>query len=146
MTKKKVLVVDDDTSVRESLGKVLGDAGYEVLLATDGLEARERLDSDPVDLLLLDINLPRQNGWDTFERITSQDPTIPIIIVTGQPDQYPTALAAGVGALMEKPVDVPQLLQTIEELLVEPREDRLRRMTGYRFDVRHVPLRGERRP
>jgi DNA-binding NtrC family response regulator len=49
-----------------------------------------------------------------------------------------TAAAAGVGALMEKPLDATQLLQTIEQLLAESKEDRLRRLCGHKRDTRHV--------
>ena len=137
--KKTVLVVDDDTSVRKSLSKVLKEAGYEVVLAKDGQEAVERFDPHHTDLLLLDIGLPIKNGWETFERITSEDPALPIIVITGQTDQYDTAAAAGVGALMEKPLDAPQLLETMETLLAEPKEARLRRLIGAGSAVRHVP-------
>jgi hypothetical protein len=54
------------------------------------------------------------------------------------PDQYPFALAAGVAALMEKPLDLPLLLQTIDELLVEPMEARLSRLTGRRPITRYL--------
>jgi CheY-like chemotaxis protein len=137
--RKRVLVVDDDASVRESLKKVLAEAGYEVALATDGQEAMDRFDPDQVDLLLLDLNLPIRGGWDVFERITTQYPLVPIIIITGLPNQYFTALAAGAGALMEKPIEVPTLLKTVEELLAEPKESRLRRLCGQLDDTRYVP-------
>jgi len=133
------LVVDDDASVRESLKKVLAEAGYEVALATDGQEAMDRFDPEQVDLLLLDLNLPIRGGWDVFERITTQYPLVPIIIITGLPNQYFTALAAGAGALMEKPIEVPTLLKTVEELLAEPKESRLRRLCGQLDDTRYVP-------
>ena len=131
-------MADDDVSVREALSKVLKDAGYEVLLAADGPEALARLGTNRVDLVLLDIGLPKKSGWDIFERITSQDPGLPIIIITGQTGQYATARAAGAGALMEKPLDVDKLLETMRQLTAEPRETRLRRMLGYRHDVRRV--------
>jgi len=137
--KKNVLIVDDDLSVRESLGKVLKDVGYSVIEAAGGAEAVERFKSGQVDLLLLDIGLPIRNGWDTFASITSQAPAFPIIIITGKDNQYDTAVAAGVGALMEKPLDVAQLLKTIQELLAESREARLRRLCGYSHDVRYIP-------
>jgi len=140
----KVLVVDDDASVRGSLRKVLEDEGYEVILAGDGQEAVERFGRDQVDLVLMDLGLPIMNGWDAFERITSQNPVLPVIIITGQADQYDTALAAGVGALMEKPLDAPRLLQTMQKLLAEPNETRLFRRCGYERGVRHVWTR--RRP
>jgi len=137
--KKMVLVVDDDTSVRKSLSKVLRDAGYEVVLAKDGQEAIERFDPHQTDLLLLDLDLPIKNGWENFERITSENPVLPIIIITGQTVQYNTTASEGVGALMEKPFDAPQLLETMEELLAEPKEARRRRLCGSGAEVRHMP-------
>jgi len=139
LMKKTVLVVDDDASVRESLGKVLRQENYETVLAADGQEAVEGFEKAKIDLLLLDLGLPIKNGWDTFERITGENPFVPIIIITGQAHKYPVAVAAGAGALMEKPLDVPRLLQTMQELLAEPPEARLRRLCGYTQDVRHVP-------
>ncbi len=136
---KTVLIADDDLSVRKSLGKVLQEVGYNVIEAADGAEAVKQFKSGQVDLLLLDIGLPIRNGWDTFETITSQAPAFPIIIITGKDNQYDTAMAAGVGALMEKPLDVGQLLNTVQELLAESKEARLRRLCGYSHDVRYVP-------
>jgi CheY-like chemotaxis protein len=135
----KVLIVDDDRSVRESIGKVLGNVGYEVVLAADGKEALQRFDPEQIDLLLLDLGLPMKSGWDTFEHITNENPALPIIVITGQTKQYDVAVAAGVSAFMEKPVDVSQLLQTMRELLAEPKEARLHRLCGHRRDVRHIP-------
>lgn len=135
----KVLVADDDAVVRKSLSKVLKDAGYEVILAKNVQEAVAEFNPRQIDLLLLDLNLPIQDGWDAFERITNEAPALPIIITTGEASQYDIAMAAGVGALMEKPLDAPQLLQTIRELLAEPKLARLRRLCGYEPDVRPVP-------
>lgn len=137
--KKRVLVVDDDAAVRDSLEKVLRGAGYDVALAGGGFEALGRCDLEQFDLALLDLNLPNQSGWDVFEPLTTQHPLLPIIIITGMPNQYHTALAAGAGALMEKPIEVPALLKTMEELLAEPKADRLRRLQGQLDDTRYVP-------
>jgi DNA-binding NtrC family response regulator len=136
--KQRVLIIDDDASVRESLGKVLNGAGYEVTTAADGEEAVARFVPGQIDLVLLDLNLPFRSGWDVFERLTTQHPTMPLIIITGMPNQYPTALAAGAGALMEKPIDAPALLKTMDELLAEPAGARLRRMCGHQQDTRHL--------
>ena len=135
----KVLVVDDDTSVRESVSKVLNEEGYDAVLAADGNEALKQFATHKIDLLLLDLGLPIKSGWDVFEQITTENPFVSIIIITGQADQYRVAGAAGVGALMEKPLDVPQLLQTIQDLLAEPKETRLRRLCGQGGEVRHIP-------
>lgn len=142
--KEKVLVVDDDASVRESLRKVLEDVGYQVVVAADGREAVEQFEGGHVDLLLLDIGLPVRNGWDAFERITNEAPVLPIIIITGQANQNDLAVAAGVGALMEKPLDVTGLLNTMQELLAEPIETRLRRLCGYNQNTCPVPASGRR--
>ena len=137
--KEKILVVDDDASVRESLRKVLENEGYQVALAASGPEAVEQFENGRPDLLVLDIGLPVKNGWDTFERITNQAPVLPIIVITGQANQHDLAVAAGVGALMEKPLDVTELLRTIRELLAEPAEARLLRLCGEVQRTRRMP-------
>ncbi|HXR04464.1 MAG TPA: response regulator [Verrucomicrobiae bacterium] len=136
--KEKILVVDDDASVRKSLRKVLVDAGYEVALAADGREAVEQFEGERVDLVLLDIGLPVRNGWDTFECITNQAPMLPIIVITGPANQHDMAVAAGVGALMEKPLDVTELLNAIQELVHESVETRLSRLCGDAPGTRHA--------
>lgn len=137
--KKNILIADDDPSVRKSLAKVLKDVAYNVIEAVDGAEAVEQFKSGPVDLLLLDIDLPIRDGWDVFGTITGQAPDLPIIIITGKDNQYDTAVAAGVGTLMEKPLDVAQLLETIQELLAESKEARLRRLDDYRHHIHYIP-------
>ena len=136
--KKRILVVDDDPQIRESLRKVLRAEGYEVVLAADGQQGIERFNTERMDLLLLDLNMPVKSGWDTFERLTSLNPLLPIIIITGQRNQYELAAAAGVGALIEKPFDVPLLFQTMKELLAEPPEAHLKRLAGLHSYVRYV--------
>lgn len=135
---KRILIVDDDAQIRASLRKALRAEGYEVILAADGQEGIERFHESPVDLLLLDLNLPVTSGWDTFERLTSINPLVPIVIITGRRDQRDLASAAGVGALFEKPFDVPLLLESIKELLAEPPETHLKRLTGLQTCLRRV--------
>ncbi len=139
--KKRVLIVDDDTSVRTSISSVVQAAGYEVMQAGDGQEALTRFDPKQIDMVLLDLAMPNKGGWDTFEGFTSQDPALPIIIITGQARQTEMARAAGVGALMEKPLDAELLLQTMQDLLSESEEARLRRLVGYNQDLRYIPPR-----
>lgn len=136
--KKTVLVVDDDEAVRDSMKKVLESADFDVLLASDGQEAVEQARPGRVDLLMLDIGLPIRNGWDAFAQITAANPCLPIIIITGHSDQYPVASAAGASAFMEKPLDASQLLATIQELLAEPKEERLLRLTSRTGKPRYV--------
>ena len=138
---KTVLIVDDDAPIRQALRKVLQAEGYEVVSAADDQEGLEQFDSKHIDPVLLDLNLPAKSGWDLFERFSSTNPLLPIVIITGRHNQYKLAAAAGVGALMEKPLDVPLLLQTIAALLVEPAEARLKRLVGLNSDLRYAPPR-----
>ena len=125
--KNRILVVDDDSSVREMLTRVLVGEGYLVWAAADGTAALEIAAAAKVDLVLLDLNLPGKSGWDTFERLTAANPMLAVIIITARSNQLFTALGAGVGALLEKPLDFPKLLQTISRLLAEPAESRVAR-------------------
>jgi len=120
--RQRILLVDDDPGVRGSLSDVLVSEGYVVIPADDGQQALELASSTAVDLVLLDLNMPRKNGWETFERLSSDHPLVPVIIVTARPNQLFTALGAGVGALLEKPMDIKMLMHTIARLLAEPAE------------------------
>jgi CheY-like chemotaxis protein len=104
---KCILLVDDDSTVRDSLNNVLVAEGYTVIPAENGQQALDLVNKSAVDLVMLDLNMPVKNGWDTFERLTAEHPLIPIIIVTARPNQFFMALNAGVGALLEKPMDIP---------------------------------------
>lgn len=128
---KRILLADDDPGVRGSLSDVLVSEGYVVIPAHDGQQALELVASTQVDLVLLDLNMPVKNGWDTFERLTVDYPLIPVIIVTARPNQLFTAMGAGVGALLEKPMDIKTLLNTITRLLAEPPRQRLARLAGH---------------
>ena len=89
--------------------------------------------------MLLDLNMPVKNGWDTFEQLTPEHPLIPIIIITARPNQLFTALGAGAGALLEKPMDIPTLLRTMKKLLVESAEQRLARLAGKKTEFHYKP-------
>lgn len=127
--KTKVLLVDDDTSVVAALSGVLRSEGYYVIQAYNGDQALEyfRTAAD-ADIVLLDLNMPVKGGWDTLLQLTTINPLLPVIVITARPDQYQLAAAAGVGALLEKPLDIPILLETVRKLLAEPPEARLARL------------------
>ena len=136
---KRILLADDDPGVRGSLAAALRSEGYVVLPARDGQEALDMVSTSEVDLVLLDLNMPVKNGWDTFEQLTTKHPLTPIIIITARPNQLFTALCAGVGALLEKPLDMTRLLQTVNDLLAESAESRLARITGHNVDFNYLP-------
>jgi len=136
---KCILLVDDDSTVRDSLNNVLVAEGYTVIPAENGQQALDLVNKSAVDLVMLDLNMPVKNGWDTFERLTAEHPLIPIIIVTARPNQFFMALNAGVGALLEKPMDIPTLLRTTEKLLAESAEQRLARLAGKETEFHYKP-------
>ena len=134
-----LLLVDDDPAIRRMIPRLLREEHYQVLAAASGPEALELLARQPVDLVLLDLNLPLQNGWDTFERLTADYPLVPVIIVTARSNQWFTAVSAGAAALMEKPLDFPRLLETIKLLLHEPNHVRLARLAGRQSPFHYSP-------
>lgn len=136
---RRILLVDDDAIVRDSLNNVLTGEGYCVIPAENGQQALDVANTLPVDLALLDLNMPVKNGWDTFERLTTDHPTIPIIIITARPNQLFTAVGVGVVALLEKPMDIPTLLRTMEELLTETATQRLARLVGKHRNFHYQP-------
>jgi DNA-binding response OmpR family regulator len=129
-TVRRILLVDDDDSVRTSIGNVLEMEGYAVVAAHDGHHAVELAAQEEFDLVLLDLNMPRKNGWDTFEELTREHPLLPVVVITARPNQLFTAVGAGAGALVEKPMDIPTLLQTIRTLLAESVTHHLARLAG----------------
>lgn len=135
----RILLVDDDQAVRDSINGVLESEGFDVIAAENGQRALDLAKISRIDLILLDLNMPVKNGWETFYEFTCEHPLIPIIILTARPYQLFTAVSAGVGALLEKPMDIPTLLETIEKLLKEPVEQRLARLAGRKADFHYKP-------
>jgi DNA-binding response OmpR family regulator len=130
---KRILLVDDDPGVLETLGRVLESEQYEVIRAKTGNEAARLFVSTSPDMVLLDLNMPERDGWSACRFISAAEPMLPIIIITARPNQYQQAVALGVDALMEKPLNLPILLGAIRDLLAEPEAARRRRLTDPQF-------------
>jgi DNA-binding response OmpR family regulator len=126
--KNHLVIVDDDASIRESLFKVLTEAGYSVVAASDGKEAVALLKQSPPDLLLLDLDLPVLTGFDVLELARAQAPGMAVVVITGLSGECEPGALFGADALLEKPPDVERLLAIIQALLAEPEEARLRRL------------------
>ena len=143
---KRILLVDDDRSIRESLSKILRAENYDVVLGGNGQEAVEKHGAELIDLLIFDLNADKTgvtNAFATLERLVGINPLVPVVIITGRSNQRALAETAGADALMEKPLDVPLLLQTICELLTEPMETRARRASNRVSRFRYVPCDNE---
>jgi DNA-binding response OmpR family regulator len=116
LRRKKILVVDDDNAVRAGLDDLLVAKGYEVVTAINGIQALSVLRRESCDLALLDMNMPLLNGWGTIGELRRLNRWLPMIIITARPDQRTLARETNV-ELMEKPLDLPLLLQRIDALL-----------------------------
>ena len=117
-TKKRVLIVDDEQDVRESL-KLLLAKRFEVFTAEDGSVALEMLDKINPDLILLDVMMPTLGGIETLERINEREQTVPVIMLTGSNTVKTAVQAMKSGAVdyLSKPFEVEELTSLIIETL-----------------------------
>jgi signal transduction histidine kinase len=117
---KRILIVEDDRAVLETLVGVLQDEGYEVSRASDGREALERLQGDvAADLILLDLRMPVMDGW-TFRNLQRRDSHLaPIPVVAMSADATSRAQAISADAFLRKPVDLEDLLATVRRVLAD---------------------------
>ena len=137
--KRKILLVDDDPAIRQILLRLLSEENYFVVTAANGVDALALAEQEKFDLVLLDLNMPQKDGWETFEQLSAKNPLLPIILITARPNQLFPALASGVGALLEKPLDFVKLFSTIHNLLEEPMEVRMARFAGRTAVFRYIP-------
>lgn len=118
---KKVLVVDDDKHVPKLTRAALERAGYEVLLATDGMEALTAIERDRPHLILLDIAMPNMDGFETLRRLKSAPATcsIRIVIVSARDsdDDLKRAWQAGADGYLIKPFTPNGLLTMVKTVL-----------------------------
>jgi DNA-binding response OmpR family regulator len=128
MKRPRVLLVDDDRSVLEALGGVIEAEGFEVVRAADGHEALQQFRQQSMDIVLLDLNMPVKAGWDTFEGLTTVNPLLPIIIITARADANSEAATRGIASLMQKPLDIPLLLEKMRDLLSKRAVERFLRV------------------
>jgi len=119
-SKKRVLVVDDDNEILDSLEMALGSRGYDVVLAHDGNEGLARVERDAPDLVILDIVMPRRNGFNVLKCLNLMSTLNPrVIMVSGNEDPRHRAFAesSGVDAFVSKPFDVDYVLDLVDQLL-----------------------------
>ncbi len=119
--KRKILVVDDEDALRTVLSSELVSEGYEVAAAGDGDEAINELQKKAFDLVLLDIKMPRMNGFEVLKFIKDKHPTTKVIMLTGFADLKNAIESKKLGAedFVSKPYDLVDLLTTIERVLSE---------------------------
>jgi len=117
-----VLVVDDDSELREGLCDVLVEEGYSVVGATDGADALEHLSEFALpDVVVLDLGMPRMDGYEFLERRAADEllKGIPVIVISSSADR--TRLRCRACTTLTKPVDLMQLLGVLHREIVERR-------------------------
>ena len=117
----RILVVDDDDTIRELISIALGDEGYEVMTAIHGREALERTVSWSPDVILLDMRMPVMDGWE-FTRAyrQGQGPHAPIVVLTAGRDANCSALQLDADAALAKPFELSSLLDLVSRLACVP--------------------------
>ena len=117
--RKRILVIDDDMPLRGMLAAALRQHGFQVLLAGDGEEGHRALKIHQPNVILLDLAMPKVNGWDFLQRLqeTGHLGRVPIIVVSAHLHVDPQAvLQMGVSAILPKPFNLPELIDLIEHL------------------------------
>ena len=115
----KILVVDDESIIRDLLFEFLTGQGYKVLLASSGEEALKFLSDREIKLALVDLKLPGLDGLQLVEKIKEVKGSLPCILMTAYPDKESLARARklGVSAYITKPFQLDQLLSLIQKAL-----------------------------
>ena len=109
--KQKILIVDDEVSILQSLSGILEDEGYEVIVAACGEEGLERAKKDQPDLIILDIWMPGTDGITVLEEIKKLYPLIPVMIISGHGTIETAVKATRMGAFdfIEKPLSIERV-------------------------------------
>ena len=122
--RKKILIVDDDPDQREMIRSSLKEAGFEISTATNGVEGLEKARSGSPDLIILDVMMPKMDGFAVCVTLREDDTTasIPILMLTGLCSYISqlTGLESGATDYLVKPFDPEQLVSKVEALLCQP--------------------------
>jgi len=124
----KILIVDDDTQLRQSFQKLLTDEGYEISTAPTGEQGISMVKQQVPDLVIMDVRLPGIDGLATFQAMRKIEPKLPVIVMTafGTTETAIEATKLGAFDFVLKPFDVPEILTLIEQSIEAGRFARFR--------------------
>jgi DNA-binding response OmpR family regulator len=111
-----VLIVEDDSDLRQMLRTALAFADYRVIEASDGMAALQAIDRNPPDVVLLDLGLPVVTGAAVRQEIAAQAHTrhIPVVVITGEPGDH---AALDVACILRKPVDPDRVVSVVRRCM-----------------------------
>lgn len=148
-TKRKILLVEDDIAIAFGLQKNLKFEGYEVLVATEGEAGLERAIDERPDLIILDIMLPRLNGFEICEILRKKEIDTPVIFLTAKSQEVDKILGFDLGCddYMTKPFSVRELLARVKTVLRRVQAEEPEKMAfgdvKVNFTAQTIKLRGE---
>lgn len=116
---QKVLIIDDEPAIRAMMSRLLSEHGVRVTVAADGADALERLAEEPFDLILLDLMMPRLDGFGFIQKLQAANGCHPPILVAsaGSPEMIRRLAPGSVSGVIGKPFDVVDLLRRVDQLL-----------------------------
>ncbi|PCI60114.1 MAG: response regulator [Kordiimonadales bacterium] len=119
----RILIVEDEESVRDFVSRVLTMHGHSILTASDGAEAVEMMDDHHFDLLMSDIAMPMMDGISLALKVRASRPHVPILLMTGFADERQRAhnLSLLIEGLITKPFNMDQLLEVVNKALANSR-------------------------
>jgi two-component system nitrogen regulation response regulator NtrX len=134
MNKERILVVDDESNIRSSLQGILEDEGYGVQTAETGEDGLRLLETQSVDLLLLDVWLPAMSGIDVLKRVKAAEDSPPVVMISGHGTIETAVQATKLGAFdfLEKPLSLEKVIVTVQNALRQRR-----------LEAENVELRGK---
>ncbi len=115
--KKKILVIDDEEQIRKLLVRILSSSGYDVVTASNGKEALDKLPSVSVDLIMLDMNMPEMDGLGFLRKVKENNLThVPVLMISGEhnPDNIVESYKLGVYDFIRKPEQTEVMLKRVE--------------------------------
>src|SRR6185503_17875010 len=124
-----ILIIDDETSLRQTMARILQRAGYEVTTAATGSEGLKLVSEHPFDLLYLDIRMPDASGLELLKAIHAKLPDLPVILFTAQPDLNSAVEALRSGAIdyLLKPLKPQTIIERTRSILVNKQKERRKR-------------------
>jgi DNA-binding NtrC family response regulator len=140
----RILIIDDEAAIRESLETLLRLEGFSVSMASDGPDGMELISKNEYDLLLLDLALPGESGIDLLPRIVETQPDLPVIMITafGTVGNVVDAIRAGAENFVQKPWDNEKLLADIRTAIARHRAEeeivQLKRTLKLRYNFENI--------
>jgi two-component system, chemotaxis family, chemotaxis protein CheY len=116
-----ILVVDDDPSIRATVSDVLDLEGYDVVTATNGAEALERVEQRRPALVLLDMRMPIMDGWGFARELVTRGLKLPILVMTAADNARAWADEIGADGYVAKPFDLNDLIAAVQRFKIEGR-------------------------